>query len=468
MTYYCEPEGAVPPSLTHDRLAFNVNARQLKLVDRSVDEERWSQNLGGIKNNHLQYLNWNQYNPNAPGLPFPSYIQGHIAVFQLATKVYGVDLAAHKILWEKTLLDDENLPITHIIPDNLGRLNAMFPDKRTQLIGGANYFTPECVVLQTREGLTALDPIRGTVLWQKADVPVTVQIFGDDENLYLIDAHNDGSFGVGRSLRARDGAAITIPDFASVYPNRVAPFGRRLLVTEKGPKEEQVLRLYDPLTGKDVWKKEFSKGALVSQSEEPGLVGVAEPNDEGKLTIFDGLTQQVSCSIKLDAKSLEKARSIALLADRNNFYVALNGSADPKANPWGGPWPALSNGSRGIPVNGRFYGIRRTLAQGPGFLNLSHKKWWVDLEDQILILDQFRDLPIALFASRAQKLMNGGVFQVCSVQTVEKRTGRVLYDKKMQNNNVQYHTLHIDSRAGKIDLIGYNIKVQYYVEQSER
>jgi outer membrane protein assembly factor BamB len=465
MTYYFEPEGAVPPSLAHDRLALNLNPRKLKLVDRSVDEERWSQNLLNINNNHLQYLNWNQYNPNEKAVRFSYPVQGHIAVFQLATNVYGLDLAARKILWEKSLLGDEKLPIAQIIPDKLGRLNAMFPDNRTEPLGGTSFFTPECVVLRTRQGLMALDPIRGSVLWQKAEVPATTQVFGDDENLYLIDARNDGTFGVGRALRARDGAVVKIPDFASVYANCVATFGRRLLVAEKGPKEEQVLRLYDPLSGKDVWKREFSKGALVLQSEEPGLVGVAEPNDEGKLTIFDGLTQQVQCSIKLDPKSLDKARSIALLADRNNFYVAVNGGA---ANPWGGPWPALTNGTRGIPVNGRFYTIRRTFERGPGFLNLYHKKWWVDLEDQILILDQFRDLPIALFAARSQKQMNGGVFQSTSVQTVEKATGRVLYDKRQQNNNIQYHTLHVDSRAGTIDLIGYVITVQHYLEAKDR
>jgi hypothetical protein len=197
------------------------------------------------------------------------------------------------------------------------------------------------------------------------------------------------------------------------------------------------------------------------QSEEPGLVGVAEPNDQGKLTIFDGLTQKVCCSIKLDTRSFEKARSIALLADRNAFYVAVN--TDQKANPWGGPWPALINGTRGIPVNGRFYAIRRDPDQTG-----QHKKWWIDLEDQMLIMDQYKDLPILLFAARSNKQLNGGVFQITSTTSVEKRTAKIIYDKRMQNNNIQYHTLNIDSRAGTIDLIGYNIKVQHYVEGKDR
>jgi outer membrane protein assembly factor BamB len=460
-TYFFEPEGEVLPFFDRNRLAFNLNSNSVKLVDRLTGEERWNQVLPRQNNNHLQYLNWNQYNPQSQVARFPYFVQGHTAVFSLGLKVYAFDLADKRILWEKNLFGDEPLPITQIIPNPQGGgLNAMFPDNRTERIGQAGPFEPGYVCLQTREGLTALDPIKGTVLWSKSDVPAATQVFGDDQNVYMIEVRNDGSVGSGKAVRAHDGVTVNLPDFAGIYGNRLGNRGRNMLVKETDAKNNLTLRMYDVLTGKDVWKKEFTGNPILMQSEEPNMVGVVEPGNAGKVTVLDTVTQKVLLSTNIDPKLVDKARGVTLLEDRDYFYVAINGPQNAQANPWGGPWPALHNGTRGIPVSGRFYAIHRN-ADKEG----KHKKWWVDLEDQVLVLDQYKDLPILLFTSRSQKLMNGGVFQCTSTTTVEKRTAKVIYDKKLQNNNIQFHTLNINQRAGTIDLIGYNVKIQHYMER---
>jgi outer membrane protein assembly factor BamB len=463
LTHFFEPEGEVLPFFQRNRLAFNMNSRSVKLIDRMTGEERWNHTLPNIQNNHLQYLNWNQYNPNAQAVRFPYYLQGHTAIFSLGINVYAFDLAEKRVLWEKSLFGSEGMPITQIIPNPQGGLNAMFPDNRTERIGQAGPVEPGYVCLQTRQGLTAVDPIKGTVLWSKSDISATTHVFGDEQNIYMIEARNDGTFSSGKAIRAHDGVTVNVPDFAPVYANRVAQRGRHMLLKEADAKGNLTVRMYDVLTGKDLWKKDYTGNAILMQSEEPKLVGVVEPGNGGKLTIFDSLTQEELLSTHVDPKTVDKSRGITLLEDRDYFYLAVNGQA--QANPWGGPWPALINGTRGLPVSGRFYAIRRTLEQTQGFLKIGHKKWWLDLEDQMLIMDQYKDLPILLFASRSNKQLNGGVFQMTSTTSVEKRTAKVIYDKRQQNNNIQYHTLNINQRAGTIDLIGYNVKVQHYIER---
>jgi outer membrane protein assembly factor BamB len=452
--YHFEPAGEVPPSLLRNRLAFSLNSNALALVDRLTGEERWNKQLARQNQQHLQYLNWNQFNPNTTPVRFPYLVQGHTAIFSLGLNVYALDLASKAVLWETNLMGNDPLPITQLIPDGHGRLKAMFPDNRTESLGGVLAFTADCVLLQTHAGLSALDPTRGTVLWQKPRFEAA-NAFSDGENFYVLDAEKDGA-GKGQAFRVRDGAAVAIPDFASVHNHRIGTLGRRLVIAEKTEKGDQIVRLYDLFTGKDDWKKEYPTGTVILESEVPNLVGVAEPGEDAKVTIFDALSQKVLYSGVLEGKPLDKVRSIALLADRDRFYVAVNGAQNAQANPWGGPWPALHNGSRGLMVNGRVYAIARQ-ADKTG----KHEKWWANVEDQMLILDQFNDLPIVLLASRSQKLMNGGVFQITSTTAIEKRTGKVIYDKKLQNNNTQFHTLDIDQRAGSIELVGYNTKIRF-------
>ena len=145
-----------------------------------------------------------------------------------------------------------------------------------------------------------------------------------------------------------------------------------------------------------------------------------------------------------------------LLQDSERLYVAINGPPNPQMNPWGGPWSNLMNGMRGIMVNGRFHAFDRSTGR---------KKWHADVPSQVLILDQYKDLPILLFTSRSQQMVNGGVMQVTATKSLEKRTGKLIYDKPLHNNGTQFHSLNTNMKAGTIDLISYNMRIQHYIER---
>src|SRR5262249_15825323 len=136
------------------------------------------------------------------------------------------------------------------------------------------------VALITQKGLVVLDPLRGTEMWSKMDVPTTTQVFGDDQRLYLVEMRDGTSAGAGRALRASDGVAVDVNDFGYLYQNRLRILGGKILAAVHG-KEGLILRLYDVHSGKDVWSRTFDAKAIACKTEDAGLTGVVDGN--GKL-----------------------------------------------------------------------------------------------------------------------------------------------------------------------------------------
>ena len=61
-----------------------------------------------------------------------------------------------------------------------------------------------------------------------------------------------GTAGKGFALRACDGAAVPVPDFAALFGRKVSAVGHCLLLTDTAPDSgHMIVRLYDVLTGKD-------------------------------------------------------------------------------------------------------------------------------------------------------------------------------------------------------------------------
>src|SRR5262249_55237561 len=150
---------------------------------------------------------------NAGVLRMPYQVQGHLVVLNLGHMIYGLDLFEKKKLWERNLFGPENPNQYQIGADADGGLTLYnMAQGSTERIGQDGPVTASYLCLQTRDGLTALDPVHGTVLWTKTDIPARTQIFGDDHNVYLIEVRGDGNAGVGRALRGQDGAPVEVPD----------------------------------------------------------------------------------------------------------------------------------------------------------------------------------------------------------------------------------------------------------------
>src|SRR5262249_42299505 len=141
-----------------------------------------------------------------------------------------------------------------------------------------------------------------------------------------------------------DGVAVDVPDFGSIYQNRLHLDGRRILAAIS-TREGTTLRLYDAHTGKDVWSRKFEQGAVALRTEDPKLTGVIETDGNGKLVVLNSDTgkelfntpiiqklkqangKEFDCRITTD--DLKNLRDPLLFADSERFYVGLNRALDP-------------------------------------------------------------------------------------------------------------------------------------------
>jgi outer membrane protein assembly factor BamB len=324
-----------------------------------------------------------------------------------------------------------------------------------QRLGQTGPIEANYICLQTREGLVAVDPVSGQTLWTRSDVPASSYVFGDAQHVYIVEG-NQGQ-GVSRALRAEDGVGVEVPAFAGPFQNRIRALGGKLLVKEASDKGI-ALRLYDVGTGKDVWKRAFPANSMVMHTEDPNLVGVVDP--EGNVTALDVGSNKELLRASMDPKHLRKAVSVQLLEDHHLFYVLPNLPNDPAANQAGGPWPSILpwTGIRSLPVNGQVYAFEK----GTGKM-----RWRADVPEQMVVLEQYKELPILLFTSRYLKAPNNGPGrfgpQVTAVKSLDKRTGKLLFDEPEILGAPQFHTLTIDAKGGKIEFSAQNLKITHYL-----
>ena len=95
-----------------------------------------------------------------------------------------------------------------------------------------------------------------------------------------------------------------------------------MLLQEDDPQGGKVIRLYDIQTSQDVWRRQFSAGAIVIQTRDPELTGVIEKdNAVTLLNVRRGTVVLKSLILPEHAANLDGA---SLVGDRDHYYLALN------------------------------------------------------------------------------------------------------------------------------------------------
>jgi hypothetical protein len=260
-----------------------------------------------------------------------------------------------------------------------------------------------------------------------------------------------------RAFRAADGVTIKdVAEFGAVFQQSQHIDGRRIFAADTRS-DGVTVRLYDVAAGRDVWKKECPTGTLMVHCEDDHLGAFVEPS--GALTVLNLRSAQEVLKTQLnEARDIEKAQGATLLQDRTQFYLAINGPHEPQGNPWG----PLSNfqpnsGYRCVPVHGKVY----------AFNPKDGKVNWVTMEvpQQMLVLEQFRDLPILVMTSRINRVARNGInawaINGATLTVFDKRTGKFLLDDRegRLQNAQQFHTYRVDLREGKIELTSFNIRI---------
>jgi outer membrane protein assembly factor BamB len=469
----------------------------------TTGKDRWSQNLGAAAGNfainnmytalYSQNFNNIPYNPNARHRVF--HVKGHLIVCQVGIMAYCIDGDNGKVLWRHPLLEAPNPPNLQVQPQGADAdgnpefaiLNQQFGRwERRFSIGQIGAVQASYVALLTEQGLIVNDPLRGTLLWKKMDVHQGTRIFGDEEYIFLVEAGEGGGLGGGRVLRANDGVMLDkIDDFGPIYQNRVAVHGRRILAAMPG-KNNLTLRLYDIITGKDIWSKAFDAASMVLKTDDPAFTGVID--GKGIVVVLDAVTGKeiATCNAvqgRITAADVKGLHDPLLLADADRFYVALN-KADSGKVAAGQLHSNFSNGVRCQMVNGyvtafhRKDGEKKTAGEVKAFKKgdmVWHSQ--TPLLNQMVIVEQFEQLPVLLFSARSMEQFNGGMGMRWQSSTVslDRRTGKFIYDSSLEtgvvnNNNgiPQFFAFIVDHRAGTINMIGYNNVVQHYIDDGRK
>src|SRR5262249_5129436 len=245
----------------HHRLMLdpmNTANPTLRVLDVTTNQMRGQPlQLGNVQTNFafFQHLYNNArsntgYHPNARFRFYQG--RGHLAVFQVGTMVYGLVLANVKVLWQHPLLEGnpQFQPGTQIQPDAEGNLWLTLFDpnfgqqiRRTQ-VGHVGAVEASYVSVVSQKGLTVLDPLRGTQLWNRASVAPQSEVFGDDKHVFVVTGSASGITGPSWALRVSDGSVVETRDFTYLYRNRIRVKGSKILAADRAGGKLS-LRLYD-------------------------------------------------------------------------------------------------------------------------------------------------------------------------------------------------------------------------------
>ena len=497
-------EGEPLPFYQRYTLALEFGNNTLRLIDRTdpaPGEPRWKA-LPIAPTMFQSILTWNSQfnnfggagmiigpggfpianNPQPPPSPKFSFMTiGHLAVLPVGHMVFGVDVAQGRLLWSKNLFD----PVNGRAPSQLqpgpsvtvdprdGAVQIVYQDGWTQRLGQTGPLEGAAVCLQMKDSLTAIDPVSGRVLWTRSDVSSRSSLFGDDQHVFVVEMSPDGKPAYTRVFRTYDGATVHTPDFTHAYEDRVRLVGRNILVADKD-KEATTLRLYDPLTGRDVWKQAFAAHSFVLQGDEGDLAGVLEP--DGRVRVVDPATgaEPVQIKDKIDQKYLDKDATYAVLADATNVYVVPDAPPAPNTRVNTNLMPGT--GLRGLNVNGELYAFRRE-ADPALHKEKGTMAWRQTAADTQLVLDQFQDMPVVLLTGQSMKFQNpfgGQMNQVTTLAVIDKRTGKLLKsfgpggDPSEENyTGGPFHSLDRDARKGVIEFTSPQARINITMESDK-
>ena len=451
-----EPDGDLLPFFNRHRLVMDINFQgtgqwNLRVVDRVTGDERYK--TGALPSNSSLYSLHQSY------MPLKSVMtRGHLAAVWINDKVHVYDLADKRKLWEEQVWKNPNgASQLHQQAEEDG-FWIYYSDGSSQRVGFVGAFEAGYLVVLTRDGLVAYEPTRKSVLWKKEGVSNRVQVVGTADHVFVFETNKDGGVSAVRCLRAIDGVDVPIPDSSVVFNSlkKAKIFGRTVACIDDAPGNKKVLRMYDLLTGLDVWSKPIAAADAWLAAADDTTPAVGYVSATGEIAVFDAKTGKELVKSAVNAKKakghLEKVESAKLLADRERFFVQINREIT-KPNPNFGMQPPTSAALALLPVNGPMYCFDRATGK---------HLWHTDeqLESQGIVTEQFRDLPIVFACYRDMVNFNWGTMTDRFV-AIDKATGKVLWSKKLQSGGQTLYAMAADPKAGTIEYIHNQFRVKF-------
>ncbi|MCE9568133.1 MAG: PQQ-binding-like beta-propeller repeat protein [Planctomycetes bacterium] len=400
------------------------------------------------------------YNPGS--FPFSKYVQGNgqVLLVQLGTWVYCLDLAEKKERWQKNLLGDVGpggQPNQQVMPPGPdGEVTVKYAEGFYLTFGRAAVLQAGYCALLTRDGIEVVEPLTRRVLWTRRNLPERTHLYGDARHLVVVETDASKKPISVKLLRAVDGMVVEgSPDSGRVLATAKSfqLLGRTALLTEGTGEQPRVLRLYDLATGKDVWRKDYESKAIPIKGLTPEWTGFIRPN--GVAEVIEVSTGRIVATLKIDEKNLETdlkpSHEAQLFADADRFYLILDREPGQPSTNGTHRVPIYNNTLRTHAVNGPIYAFDR--ATGKRLWNYGSGLF----ENQMLILEQFAELPVIIAAGPMQR--QGQPQQTYQVVMLEKARGKLIFDRPVTHNGNFFHNLNVNLKNGTIDLIRFDLRI---------
>ncbi len=459
-------------------------------VTSQTSGETWDLALGGPS---LHQFLMQGTVPGTKRQPFVYQTSGHLMVLWIANMVHGIDPIRRKLLWEVNLAAGKaqttagpgsgaNFPNPPRgmggmggmgRPINLGPGNFMIDpvdgmlvqvreDGWKQRVGMAGPIVDGVVTLLGRDGLSGHDIITGRVLWTRTDIRSDHLIVGQDGGvIFLVQTNADGTPAGSRAVRVMDGALVPAADFSQAYRHRLLISGSRILalVPEKPADKNQNskpepgrLLVVEMNGGKEIVSRILPSGTRAAVTDLGDLAGLIGPQGEVEfVSLPDGKTVH---KVMVEPSHVEKIQ-MHLVADNSRIYLVPN---KPSEQLLGGIQTNFMGQLmlRLLPANGDVYAFDRQTGK---------LAWRNNLVNQLMILDRFEELPMVIFTSRFNRLVNianaRSVVATVGLKGYDKRTGKLIVDKDLGQQSQPFHGFVVDVRQGRLDLMDYQNKFSF-------
>jgi outer membrane protein assembly factor BamB/tetratricopeptide (TPR) repeat protein len=393
-------------------MTFVYDARSLKLFGN----DRWSRKRVEVQLPKMEARLSGSLSPYY--MAYHIVAVGHTLVGYRGDIVFAVDCSGTeaKLLWHKKLWQSEDIQsgmFNVLAQMRVARMqirNRNIASAPRSICAGDDY-----ACFHSRDGLVAVEPTTGNVIWTRDDVPMGCDLVGGSEHIVASSLAGEPSF----VFRASDGVLLRRAKLPRVYDRVAIVHGTSVFLVDAEAKKKKVTR-FNPADGEFLWSREIPAESLVaSWRNEIAILSI-----QGKAEFLDSATGESQLTSEIG--DLKNAEHLTLMRFGDKRLLAVDIQEPNKKR---------------SPIFRRAY-VGQKFLDGKLFaVNVSDgkKAWEQDVEGQLFNVQQPSLTPIFLMANRFQGAVANGNFGYryqppeLRVLCLDVRNGDKLYERTQKN-----------------------------------
>ncbi len=434
------------PFLSQLLMQIEPNEQRLTFADRRNGRWRWLAPLRG--------------GPRAQDYgESPSAVLGRSVIVLHKDVLQRLSPVDRRLMWSKTLNETQaggawNHGAHRQVPQALRLASADDLDHealfdQTPPGGQLAAVFPNYLCLQGRRSITAYDPQTGRECWTRTGISPHAMIFAARDALCLVETEDDKV----SVYRTADGQVVEAPGLAARLKKSLRVLGNDLIQLESQPGlklfnlggGKTVLRRTDLLTGREIWKQDFSPKTHVgliddhyAMAVDAAAGGRTSKRGVALIRLSDGERQTLAPAALPSADG-----EFFPLVDADSVYLIAN-HGDGNTYHYGDSLTTM-------PVNGTVCAWDRVTGE---------LLWSRDVDDQNLVLERFAPSPVLLFLTRSWKQSGVASFTLLNMLVLGKRSGQILHESSVPSMFGGFHSLTLREHESTIELSSYNLKLR--------